>query len=38
MDNDLVLVIGSKPDCKLPNITPKKIYVANGAAEKSNNL
>ncbi|WP_440913806.1 hypothetical protein [Candidatus Pelagibacter sp.] len=35
MDNDLVLVIGSKPDCVLPNVTPKKIYVANGAAERA---
>lgn len=35
MDNDLVLVIGSKPDAFFPNITPKTIYVANGAAERA---
>lgn len=33
--NDVVLVIGSKPDTVMPNIIPKKIYAANGAAERA---
>ncbi len=35
MDFD-VLVIGSKPDSKLPNFQISKIYTANGAAERAN--
>ena len=35
MDKDIVLVIGSKPNSIMPNIIPKKIYVANGAAERA---
>ena len=31
-----VLVLGSKPDSKLPNIKVSKIYTANGAAERAN--
>ena len=30
-----VLVLGSKPDSKLPNIKVSKIYTANGAAERA---
>ena len=30
-----VLVIGSKPDSKLPNISVEKVYSANGAAERA---
>tara|TARA_B100000989_G_scaffold260710_1_gene211400 strand:- start:418 stop:1176 length:759 start_codon:yes stop_codon:yes gene_type:complete len=30
-----VLVLGSKPESKLPNIEVKKIYSANGAAERA---
>ena len=30
-----VLVIGSKPDSKLPNIAVEKVYSANGAAERA---
>jgi|TARA_B110000444_G_scaffold258038_1_gene297900 hypothetical protein len=32
--DDYVLVIGSKPLSKLPNIYAKKVYCANGAAER----
>lgn len=32
-----VLVIGSKPDSKLPNINVEKVYSANGAAERAKN-
>ena len=32
--DDYVLVIGSKPLSKLPNIFAKKVYCANGAAER----
>ena len=34
VSDDYVLVIGSKPLSKLPNIFVKKIYCANGAAER----
>ena len=30
-----VLVFGSKPDSKIPDIKVKKIYSANGAAERA---
>ena len=30
-----ILVLGSKPDSKLPNIEVDKIYTANGAAERA---
>lgn len=30
-----VLVIGSKPDSKLPNLDVEKVYSANGAAERA---
>ena len=30
-----VLVLGSKPDSKLPNLKVSKIYTANGAAERA---
>jgi len=33
-DLDFVLVLGSKPDSKLPDIQVKKIYTANAAAER----
>ena len=34
-DNEnFVLVIGSKPNSKLPDTKVKKIYCANGAAER----
>tara|TARA_X000000950_G_scaffold24818_1_gene26631 strand:- start:11076 stop:11777 length:702 start_codon:yes stop_codon:yes gene_type:complete len=32
--DEFVLVLGSKPGSKLPNLKVKKIYTANGAAEK----
>lgn len=32
--DDFVLVIGSKPNSKIPNIKVNKIYCANGAAER----
>ena len=35
VSDDYVLVIGSKPFSKLPNILVKKIYCANGAAERA---
>lgn len=35
MQNEPILVIGSKPNSKLPNIKFSKIYTANGAAERS---
>ena len=31
-----ILVIGSKPDSRLPNLDVLRIYSANGAAEKAN--
>ena len=33
-----VLVIGSKPDSKLPNIAVEKVYSANGAAERAQSI
>jgi len=35
MNKEIVLVIGSKPVAILPDINPKIIYVANGAAERA---
>ena len=35
MINEYVLILGSKPESKLPNIKVKKIYSANGAAERA---
>ncbi len=37
MENNYVLVIGSKPKSKLPNIDVAKVYSANGAAERALN-
>ena len=34
-DKKYVLILGSKPDSKLPNIKVEKVYTANGAAEKA---
>jgi len=34
-DKKYVLVLGSKPDSKLPDIKVEKIYTANGAAERA---
>ena len=36
MENDNVLVLGSKPDSNLPDEKVNKIYTANGAAERAN--
>ena len=35
MKKETILVIGSKPDAILPDVVVKKIYVANGAAERA---
>ena len=35
MFNNNILVLGSKPDSDLPDINVKKIYTANGAAERA---
>ena len=35
MEDKYVLVLGSKPDSKLPDIRVEKIYSANGAAERA---
>ena len=37
MSNKNILVLGSKPDSKLPDIEVEKIYTANGAAERALN-
>ena len=34
MSKNYALVLGSKPDSKLPEVEVKKIYTANGAAER----
>ena len=34
MLNDTILVLGSKPESKLPKVNFKKIYAANGAASR----
>ena len=34
MEENSVLVLGSKPNSDLPNISVKKIYTANGTAER----
>tara|TARA_Y100000590_G_scaffold448823_1_gene586054 strand:- start:414 stop:1178 length:765 start_codon:yes stop_codon:yes gene_type:complete len=34
-EEDYILVLGSKPDSKLPDVKVNKIYSANGAAEKA---
>lgn len=34
MQNEKILVLGSKPDAKLPKLDFKKIYAANGAASR----
>ncbi len=35
MPNEKILVLGSKPDSKLPKLNFKKIYAANGAISRS---
>ena len=35
MLNNNILVLGSKPESKLPDIHVDKIYTANGAAERA---
>ena len=35
MQKKYVLVLGSKPGSKLPNIKVEKIFTANGAAERA---
>ena len=35
MAKDNILVLGSKPDSNLPDVEVKKIYTANGAAERA---
>jgi len=37
VENNFVLVLGSKPESKLPNIDVSKVYSANGAAERALN-
>ena len=37
MENNFILVLGSKPGSKLPNIDVSKVYSANGAAERALN-
>ena len=37
MENKYVLVIGSKPNSRLPNLDVSKVYSANGAAERASN-
>tara|TARA_B100001093_G_scaffold365019_1_gene349787 strand:- start:839 stop:1528 length:690 start_codon:yes stop_codon:yes gene_type:complete len=37
VENNFVLVLGSKPGSKLPNINVSKVYSANGAAERALN-
>ena len=38
MNNNNILVLGSKPNSFLPDINVEKIYTANGAAEKAENF
>ena len=35
MTEEYILILGSKPDSKFPNVKVKKIYSANGAAERA---
>ena len=35
MQNEKILVLGSKPDSKLPKLNFKKIYAANRAISRS---
>tara|TARA_B110000259_G_C13855639_1_gene338642 strand:+ start:66 stop:752 length:687 start_codon:yes stop_codon:yes gene_type:complete len=35
-NNEYILVLGSKPDCRIPNLPFKYIYAANGAIEIAN--
>ena len=35
MIEQYILILGSKPDSKFPNVKVKKIYSANGAAERA---
>ena len=35
MQNEKILVLGSKPESKLPKLNFTKIYAANGAASRS---
>jgi hypothetical protein len=38
MQNKNILVLGSKPKCKIPKLSYFKIYSANGAAERSKKI
>ena len=38
MQNKNILVLGSKPKCKIPKLPYFKIYSANGAAERSKKI
>ena len=37
LNNDFILVLGAKPEFKIPNLDFKYIYAANGAIERVKN-